>query len=239
MTPSNGRQRRREATYRRGYEDGLAAAKASCDPVAYLRHGEQTFVQNVPFGAMWISDKDDPRAFPVYDRPHEPASSVAAKALELDGVPNALASGKGIWRTCTGCHESNEGYPTGPFSDTLKCHLGGGCFECGGIGAIWDMTDYEDMGNFIAASAQVQDVVGWQSMDTAPKDGTRILIWFVHPNARFSKDPVAEGWAAAHEAYWIDHNCGGWTWHGLCGAPMLWQPLPTAPVDMEALSDAS
>ncbi len=163
MTPSNGRQRRREATYRRGYEDGLAAAKASCDPVAYLRHGEQTFVQNVPFGAMWISDKDDPRAFPVYDRPHKPASSVAAKALELDGVPNALGSGKGIWQTCTGCHESNEGYPTGPFSDTLKCHLGGGCFECGGIGAIWDMTDYEDMGNFIAASAQVQDLAGHQS----------------------------------------------------------------------------
>ncbi|QTG13042.1 hypothetical protein G6M86_07215 [Agrobacterium tumefaciens] len=90
-----------------------------------------------------------------------------------------------------------------------------------------------------ALSAQVQDVAGWQSMDTAPKDGTRILIWFVHPNARFSKDPVAEGWAAAHEAYWTDHNRGGWTWHGLCGAPTLWQHLPAPPVDMEALSDAS
>ncbi|MCZ7938476.1 hypothetical protein [Agrobacterium salinitolerans] len=228
------------ATYRRGYEAGLAAATASCDPVAYLRHGEQTFVQNVPFGAMWISDKDDPRAFPVYDRPQEPAPSVAVKAeqpegtvgemtpgraiyflerfkreekmlgpheqwaldfsiaalsaqvqdagceicngtgkearhqicrdcdetepsvtvkaLELNGVPDALAYGKGVWRTCTGCHESNEGYPTGPFSDTLKCHLGGGCFECGSIGAVWDTTDYEDMGNYIALSAQVQDV---------------------------------------------------------------------------------
>jgi hypothetical protein len=84
-----------------------------------------------------------------------------------------------------------------------------------------------------ALSAQVQDVAGWQSIDSAPKDGTRILIWFVHPNARFSKDPVAEGWAAAHEAYWTDHNRGGWTWHGLCGAPTLWQHLPAAPAKQE------
>lgn len=85
-----------------------------------------------------------------------------------------------------------------------------------------------------ALSAQVQDVAGWQSIDTAPKDGTRILIWLVHPSARFSKDPVAEGWAAAHEAYWSDHNRGGWTWHGLCGAPTLWQHLPAPPAQQES-----
>lgn len=85
MKASSGflsRKRRREAAYQRGYEAGLEAATASCDPIAYLRHGEQTFVQNVPFGAMWISDKDDPRSFPVYDRPHLPAPPVAVKALE-------------------------------------------------------------------------------------------------------------------------------------------------------------
>ncbi len=96
MKASSGwlsRKRRREAAYRRGYEAGLAAATASCDPVAYLRHGEQTFVQNVPFGAMWISDKDDPRSFPVYDRPQRPAPSVAVKALDWE------ANGEG-WRGC-------------------------------------------------------------------------------------------------------------------------------------------
>ncbi len=129
--------------------DQLEAAIRSGDPVAWLRHGEETPVQNVPFGAMWISEKGDPRAFPVYDHPPPP---VAVKATELDGVSDALAYGKGIWRTCTGCHESNEGYPTGPYSNTLKCHLGGGCFECGGIGAVWDATDYEDMGKFIASA---------------------------------------------------------------------------------------
>lgn len=71
--------------------------------------------------------------------------------IELNGISDALEYGKGIWSTCTGCHESNEGYPTGPYSTVMKCHLGGGCFECGGIGAVWDTTDYENMGNFLAA----------------------------------------------------------------------------------------
>jgi hypothetical protein len=35
-------------------------------PVAWLRPGEYVPIQGCPFGAMWISDKDDPRAFPVY-----------------------------------------------------------------------------------------------------------------------------------------------------------------------------
>jgi hypothetical protein len=80
---SGSRKRRREATYQRGYEAGLAAAAAKSDPVAYLRHGEQTFVQNVPFGAMWISDEDDPRSFPVYDRPQRSAPSIAVTALAV------------------------------------------------------------------------------------------------------------------------------------------------------------
>ncbi len=62
--------------------DQLEAAIRSAEPVAWLRHGEETPVQNVPFGAMWISDKDDPRSFPVYDCPQQPAPSVAVKALD-------------------------------------------------------------------------------------------------------------------------------------------------------------
>ena len=70
---------------------------------------------------------------------------------------------------------------------------------------------------------------GWRDIETAPRDGTRILIWFVHANAKYSSDPIAEGWEAAHEAYWIDHNGGGWTWHGLCGVATYWMPLPAPP----------
>ncbi|WP_097140885.1 hypothetical protein [Rhizobium subbaraonis] len=73
--------------------------------------------------------------------------------VELDGVADAIAYGKGVWRSCSGCHETNEGVPLGPYSSILKCHLGGGCFECGGVGAIWDTTDYEEMGRFLSGEA--------------------------------------------------------------------------------------
>ncbi|MEE9983693.1 hypothetical protein [Agrobacterium pusense] len=66
--------------------DQLEAAIRNVDPVAWLRYGEETPVQNVPFGAMWISDKDDPRAFPVYDRPEDFTPSVAVKAPQADWI---------------------------------------------------------------------------------------------------------------------------------------------------------
>jgi hypothetical protein len=78
------------------------------------------------------------------------APSGAGEAVELNGVADALEYGKGFWRSCSGCHNLNEGVPTGPYSNTMKCYLGGGCFECGGIGAVWDTTDYAEMGRFMA-----------------------------------------------------------------------------------------
>lgn len=79
------------------------------------------------------------------------------------------------------------------------------------------------------AAAQEGQEAGWLPIDTAPKDGTRILIWFVHPNAEYSADPVGEGWAGPHEARWLDHNGGGWTWYGLAGKATFWQPMPAPP----------
>lgn len=58
----------------------------------------------------------------------------------------------GFWRSCSGCHELNEGHDTGPFSPIFHCALGMGCSECGGLGAIWDNTDYADMAEFMLAA---------------------------------------------------------------------------------------
>ncbi|MGN7710811.1 hypothetical protein [Agrobacterium radiobacter] len=139
-----------------------------------------------------------------YDRAVEPAPSVVVKALKPFATDADIYDGQDI----------DDGEKS--FNDNIT---------------VGDLRRARTA--YAALSAPVHDAAGWQSMDTAPKDGTRILIWFVHPNARFSKDPVAEGWAAAHEAYWTDHNRGGWTWHGLCGAPTLWQHLPAAPAKRE------
>ena len=66
-----------------------------------------------------------------------------------DEVTQIVAHGRGMWKTCCGCHESNEGHPTGPIHPALQCVVGSGCHECGGIGAVWDTTDYADMADFL------------------------------------------------------------------------------------------
>lgn len=74
---------------------------------------------------------------------------------------------------------------------------------------------------------------GWRPMSEAPKDGTRVLLWVVHPSARYSKDAIGDGYAAPVIAYWTDHNSGGWVWHGVGGEFTAWQPLPAPPVSVE------
>ena len=63
-------------------------------------------------------------------------------------VEECSHDGVGFWRTCSGCHESEDGYDVGEYdvSTSFGCKLGGGCDECGGIGAIWDDIDYSKMG---------------------------------------------------------------------------------------------
>lgn len=58
----------------------------------------------------------------------------------------------GFWRSCSGCHETEDGYDVGhyPHSQLFNCKVGAGCSECGGIGVVWDNTDYEDLARFMA-----------------------------------------------------------------------------------------
>lgn len=69
----------------------------------------------------------------------------------------------------------------------------------------------------------------WQPIETAPKDGSEIQIRVVHPNAKYSKDPEGEGWIMWCRAHWIDHNGGGFTWHGPLGEITHWMPLDREP----------
>lgn len=58
-------------------------------------------------------------------------------------------------------------------------------------------------------------VSGWFPMDTAPKDGTRIL---------------AHETGVVDRAYW-DHGRHGWYSHGTLWYPTEWMPLPNPPAD--------
>lgn len=68
-----------------------------------------------------------------------------------------------------------------------------------------------------------------QPIETAPKDGTRVLLRVEHMNAKYSDDPVAEGWIADCSGYWTDFNGGGWVWSGLAGRITGWMPAPETP----------
>lgn len=81
--------------------------------------------------------------------------------MELRGIAEELEAGSGFWRSCSGCHESNEGHPTGPYSEVFRCHLGVGCSECGGLGAVWDDTDYDALADFMAKGDAGVSVDRW------------------------------------------------------------------------------
>lgn len=68
---------------------------------------------------------------------------------------------------------------------------------------------------------------GWLPMVLAPKDGTEIVAWCVHADAKYSDDSRAAGWEGPVIAKWIEHHGGGWTWHGLAGIFTGWVPVPS------------
>ena len=76
-----------------------------------------------------------------------------------------------------------------------------------------------------ALSAQVQDVAGWQPIETAPKDGTRLLLMWepfsgMSEHVELGKWNVRNGWV----------NTYG---HAFSGSPTHFMPLPAAPAKQE------
>lgn len=105
--------------------------------------------------------------------------------VELAGVSEVIAKGVGTWRPCTGCYETEDGHPVGKYahSEALGSPLGSGCDECGGIGAVWDNTDYEEMAAFMVEqdrlrAAGVIDLNDSQLLDVLDEEiSERNLRW--------------------------------------------------------------
>lgn len=70
-----------------------------------------------------------------------------------EDVERIIKEGDGFWHPCSGCHETVDGQHYAPYSTIFQTYLGMGCCECGGLGAVWDNTDYEDMAKFMQESA--------------------------------------------------------------------------------------
>lgn len=117
-------------------------------------------------------------------------------AVELVGVEEAIKEGNGFWKSCTGCYETNEGHPpTGAFfSSVFKCYMGHGCSECGGIGAIWDDTDYEAM-----ADHMMRDDAAPQPAQRNPLTDEEIIkCWGQASGTRYGYVAFARAIEAAH-----------------------------------------
>jgi len=94
--------------------------------------------------------------------------------------------------------------------------------QCGPLAAAWTAA--------LAAAPSHPEPKGWRTIDSAPRDGTPILI--TRPTAYM----VEEGW---HVVRW-DEDDGGWVCHdGKFDTPLRgpepshWQPLPEPPVSPE------
>lgn len=91
---------------------------------------------------------------------------------------------------------------------------------------------------YAARSAQVQDMAGWQPIETAPKDGTPVILWTVWVGDEISPDPFSE----VQIGYW-DHGNDLPASHDFSrrpewvvqriGVPTHWMPLPAAPAKQE------
>lgn len=90
------------------------------------------------------------------EAPSAPVEAVAAQeAYHAEKIAELVEEGAGFWRPCSGCQEGEDGYVSTrdyPYNKTFRCQPGAGCRECGGLGVIWDDTDYDAMAKHILAS---------------------------------------------------------------------------------------
>ncbi len=143
----------------------------------------------------------------------QPAPSVAVKALEWSDEDNGDFIAQSIvgWYHIGLPHLTwNLMTPNGdvPSFNTLK------------EAKAAAQADYEARVSS-ALSAQVQDVAGWQPIDTAPKDGTQILAFEI---------------GGYFNCWWHDNGYGEQYWMDEADSepnPTHWMPLPAAPAKQE------
>jgi hypothetical protein len=82
-----------------------------------------------------------------------------------------------------------------------------------------------------ALSLTLEGEEGWRPIETAPKDGTEILVWIVHEpdeyhDERFERASLAY-WLEAHDHPMFPREA---RWEkAWIGEPVAWRPLPAPP----------
>lgn len=83
-----------------------------------------------------------------------------------------------------------------------------------------------------ARDGKVEWLSEWQPIETAPKDGTKLLLFVVQePDDYCRAVGLPEGWSAIEVGEYSWHCSGhehGWE-HPTAGSPTHWMPLPQPP----------
>ena len=85
----------------------------------------------------------------------------------------------------------------------------------------------------IRAALEAYEAAQWRPIETAPKDGTAIVVW----GQPQSTDDVHFSRPSAFTAYWDDMGgtfcLSGADWRGPFIHPTHWRPLPAPPKEMK------
>ena len=136
-----------------------------------------------------------------------PYPTPAADGLEpfhARQIAEAMDEGDGFWKPCSGCQEGVDGYVSQkdyPFNPVFRCQPGGGCRECGGLGVLWDDTDYDAM---VKAMLADMDAEGSNVTLAAEADGAKERAIFVQGYEDGYAD-CAAGHDLDAEPNWISH----------------------------------
>lgn len=178
----------------------LEAALSAAEPVAWvyapdLAKGSGGFGKDKGSVLMSLDGKWINVDTPLYAAP--PAPSVAVKALDARSLAIDIVDGV-------------KGY-TLEFAQDQQAHE-----------IDWDIAERKIND---ALSTQVQDVAGWQPIETAPKDGSEILaLW---KRSQIQSNGYGVVWFEDGSWHEFDYEC-------LVSDPTHWMPLPAAPAKQEA-----
>lgn len=71
----------------------------------------------------------------------------------------------------------------------------------------------------------------WLTIDSAPKDGTAILL-----HGLLHQPSIDAGTPETVMGHWTEYNGGGWVWHGPLAITFThWMPLPAPPSDAKGV----
>lgn len=107
--------------------------------------------------------------------PSPPAADDVVEQYHARKIAEVMDEGDGFWKPCSGCQEGVDGYVSQtdyPFNRVFRCQPGGGCSECGGLGVLWDDTDYDAMATAMLADMKAEEVgsKAWRAATKAWSD---------------------------------------------------------------------